>query len=73
MGQLLEAKVIDELFLTLLPIMAGGGEDPRPTLAAGVDLLPTGVMGRLLGVRGQGSYLFLRYVLSRDPSRAYVS
>jgi riboflavin biosynthesis pyrimidine reductase len=36
-GQLLEAGVVDELFLAIL---AGGGGDPRPTLATGVDLNP---------------------------------
>lgn len=61
MGQMLEAGVVDELFLTLSPILAGGGEDPRSTLAAGVDLLPTEVRGQLLGVREHASYLFLRY------------
>jgi hypothetical protein len=58
MGQMHEAGVVDELFLTLSPILAGGGEHPRPTLAAGVDLLPIGARGRLLGVHGHGSYLF---------------
>jgi riboflavin biosynthesis pyrimidine reductase len=66
MGQMLEAGVVEELFLTLSPILAGGGEDPRPTLAAGVDLLPAEIRGRLLDVRGHGSYLFLRYAISLD-------
>jgi riboflavin biosynthesis pyrimidine reductase len=70
MGRMLEAGVVDELFLTMSPVLAGGGEEPRPTLAAGVDLLPAGVQGRLLGIRGHGSYLFLRYALPRDRSRA---
>jgi riboflavin biosynthesis pyrimidine reductase len=63
MGQMLEAGVVDQLFLTVSPILAGGGEDPRPTLAAGVDLLPSKAQGRLIGVRSHGSYLFLRYAL----------
>jgi riboflavin biosynthesis pyrimidine reductase len=71
MGQLLRAKTVDELFLTVSPIVTGGGERPRPTLAAGVDLLSTGpAPARLLSVHSHGSYLFLRYWLPREDSRA---
>jgi riboflavin biosynthesis pyrimidine reductase len=69
MGQMLEAQVVDELFLTVSPILAGGGGEPRPTLAAGVDLLPAGPpKARLLDARAHDSYLFLRYALPREPS-----
>ena len=62
MGQLLRAGAVDELFLTISPVMAGGGEHPRPTLAAGVDLLAAGSpRAHLLSGRSHGSYLFLRY------------
>lgn len=62
MGQLLRAGAVDELFLTISPVMAGGGEHPRPTLAAGVDLLSAGPEpAHLLSARRHGSYLFLRY------------
>lgn len=71
MGQLLSAGIVDELFLTVSPIVTGGGERPRPTLAAGVDLLSAGPgRARLLSVRSHGSYLFLRYGLQREESRA---
>jgi riboflavin biosynthesis pyrimidine reductase len=65
MGKLLEARAVDELFLTVSPVVAGGGENtPRPTFAAGVDLLPsTDVRARLRTVRRSESYLFLRYAL----------
>jgi hypothetical protein len=44
--------------------MAGGGENPRPTLAAGVDLLAAGsAPADLLSARSHDSYLFLRYRL----------
>jgi riboflavin biosynthesis pyrimidine reductase len=70
MGQLLEAEAVDELFLTVSPIMTGGGERPRPTLAATVDLLPAGpASARLLSVRRRGSYLFLRYGSLREETR----
>jgi riboflavin biosynthesis pyrimidine reductase len=70
MGALLEARAVDELFLTVSPILAGGGERPRPTLSTGVDLLAIGSeRGRLLSVRSHGSFLFLRYGLSAVPPR----
>jgi riboflavin biosynthesis pyrimidine reductase len=72
MGEALEAQVVDELFLTLSPLIAGGGEGaPRPTLAAGVELLPDALMqGRLLSLRRADAYLFLRYaLLERAPSQ----
>jgi riboflavin biosynthesis pyrimidine reductase len=71
MGQMLSAGVIDELFLTVSPIVIGGGERPRPTLAAGVDLLSASqVPARLLSVHSHGSYLFLRYRMPREDPRA---
>jgi riboflavin biosynthesis pyrimidine reductase len=70
MGQLLEAALVDELFLTVSPIVTGGGERQRPTLAASVDLLPAGPSSaRLLSVHRHGSYLFLRYGLLREEAR----
>jgi riboflavin biosynthesis pyrimidine reductase len=70
-GGLLRAGLLDELFLTLSPVLAGrtpsGG---RPGLVEGFDLL--GVPGlpdeqprlrRLRSVRRHGSHLFLRYAL----------
>jgi riboflavin biosynthesis pyrimidine reductase len=69
MGQLLGAELVDELFLTVSPIVTGGGEPPRPTLAASVDLLPGGpASARLLSLRRRGSYLFLRYGLRREEA-----
>jgi hypothetical protein len=47
--------------------MAGGGEHPRPTLAAGVDLLAAGSPhAHLLSGRRHGSYLFLRYACNPE-------
>jgi riboflavin biosynthesis pyrimidine reductase len=65
MGKLLEARAVDELFLTVSPVVAGGGQhESRPTLAAGVDLIPAvDVRARLRSVRRSESYLFLRYAL----------
>ena len=73
MGQLLRAGAVDELFLTISPVMAGGGENPRPTLAAGVDLLAADPpRAHLLSGRSHGSYLFLRYACSRGTKRSKV-
>jgi riboflavin biosynthesis pyrimidine reductase len=68
MGDLLQARAVDELFLTVSPVIAGSGASvSRRSLAAGVDLLPrAGVEAGLLSVRRSDSYLFLRYSLGRD-------
>jgi riboflavin biosynthesis pyrimidine reductase len=65
-GSLVEAGVVDELFLTVSPRLAGNrGDGSRLGLAEGVTLLPPGVREHLLGVRRDGDYLFLRYELAR--------
>jgi riboflavin biosynthesis pyrimidine reductase len=68
MGESLRAGIVNELFLTVSPLIAGGGEvRPRPTLAAGVDLLPATLLsGRLLSVHRSNQYLFLRYSLDEN-------
>jgi riboflavin biosynthesis pyrimidine reductase len=64
MGALLQARTVDELFLTVSPLIAGGGGS-RSTLASGVDLLPAApISGRLLSIRRSGAHLFLRYGLA---------
>jgi riboflavin biosynthesis pyrimidine reductase len=65
MGELLQAGVVSELFLTVSPLLVGGGaHEPRPSLAAGADLLSDGPLSaRLLSVRRSNEYLFLRYSL----------
>jgi len=65
LGLLLEAGVVDELFLTVSPLLAGrAGVAERLALVEGVDLLPERrVAGRLLGIRRSEDHLFLRYGL----------
>jgi riboflavin biosynthesis pyrimidine reductase len=66
-GELLAAEVVDELFLTLSPLLAGGrGDDTTYGLVESAELFPPGVPARLLSVRRQGQHLFLRYALG-DP------
>ncbi len=63
-GSLLEARCIDELFLTVSPVLAGRATAPRLGLAEGVELLPDAKLGgRLRGVRRGDDHLFLRYAL----------
>jgi riboflavin biosynthesis pyrimidine reductase len=66
LGQLAGAGLLDELFLTMSPVLAGRGEIPRPGVIAGRELLPGhGVHADLLAVRRGGSALFLHYATRR--------
>lgn len=65
-GQLVEARLLDELFLTLSPVLAGPGEG-RLGLMSGLALTPEQFRwSRLLSARRSGSHLFLRYGFSRS-------
>jgi riboflavin biosynthesis pyrimidine reductase len=72
LGSLLEAGLVDELFLTVSPLLAGrSASDARLALIEGADLVPGGPAGaRILSVRRDGGHLFLRYELSRAPTSA---
>jgi riboflavin biosynthesis pyrimidine reductase len=63
-GSLLASGLVDELFLTVSPLLAGRATASRLGLVEGVELMPqTRVAGRLRSVRTHGSHLFLRYKL----------
>lgn len=64
-GELAAAGLVDELFLTLSPLLAGrSAADQRLSLVEGTAFLPgSGIGGRLLTLRQAGSHLFLRYEL----------
>jgi riboflavin biosynthesis pyrimidine reductase len=64
-GTFLEAGLVDELFLTVSPVLVGRTPlDERFALVEGSDLLPDGpVEARLLGIRRDADHLFLRYEL----------
>jgi riboflavin biosynthesis pyrimidine reductase len=70
LGGLLRAGLLDELFLTLSPILAGrSSAGGRPGLVEGVELLPSrSLSGDLLSVRTHGSHLFLRLAIPRMSS-----
>jgi riboflavin biosynthesis pyrimidine reductase len=70
LGQLIRDGLLDDLFLTVAPVLAGRAGTPRPGLVAGLELLPgRRSPARLLSVRHGGSFLFLRYRL-RPPLSA---
>jgi riboflavin biosynthesis pyrimidine reductase len=64
-GSLLAEQLVDELFLTISPVLAGTlGAGSTLGLVEGVALLPdVRIGGRLVSVRRSESHLFLRYVL----------
>jgi riboflavin biosynthesis pyrimidine reductase len=68
LGHLVEEGLLDELFLTVSPVLAGRAATARPGLVSGVELLPCCPNpAELLSVRRRGSYLFLRYGFGRQP------
>jgi riboflavin biosynthesis pyrimidine reductase len=63
-GSLVASRLVDELFLTVSPLLAGRAGAARLGLVEGLELVPqTRVAGRLRSVRTHGSHLFLRYSL----------
>lgn len=68
-GQLIGQGLLDDLFLTVAPVIAGRDETPRPGLVAGLELLPERrETAELVSVRRRASVLFLRYRLLK-PDR----
>ena len=65
-GALVDAGLVDELFLTLSPVLAGRGHaGTRLSLLEGAELLPDRTpTATLLTLRRADSHLFLRYHLS---------
>ena len=64
MGDLIAAHLLDELFLTISPVIAGRNDDSRLGVVAGAEFLPgPGVWSKLLTARRHGDFLFLRYRL----------
>jgi riboflavin biosynthesis pyrimidine reductase len=64
-GALVAAGLVDELFLTMSPLLAGRSPgSARPALVERAEFLPaTTVEGKLLTLRRAGSHLFARYQL----------
>jgi len=70
-GELAGAGLVDELFLTLSPVLAGhGGTSGQLSLLEGAELLPGGTSAAtLLTLRRADSHLFLRYQLGPTSTR----
>ena len=65
-GQLIDQRRVDELFLTLSPLLAGRAGPGRLGMVEGVELLPERLVGAtLLSTRRSGSHLLLRYSFTR--------
>jgi riboflavin biosynthesis pyrimidine reductase len=64
-GSFVQAGVVDELFLTISPLLAGRSrEGDRFGLVEGAAFLPeNGVQARVSSVKRQDAHLFLRYTL----------
>jgi riboflavin biosynthesis pyrimidine reductase len=63
LGSMLREQLIDELFLTLSPVLAGRMEgQTRLGMVEGAELLPdVRLAGELRGTRRSGAHLFLHY------------
>ena len=66
-GQFMAHGLVDEVFLTLAPQIAGRAtQRPRPALVAGVEFLPeTAPWFKLVSAKQRGSHLYLRYRAKR--------
>ena len=76
LATLIGDEVVDDLFLTLSPVLAGrrtAGRpgEARPGLVEGIEFLPEAARrATLLSVRSHGSHLFLHYRLERARAAA---
>lgn len=66
LGQLLQSQMLDELFVTISPLLLGRTKTEfRPGLVDGVDLSsPSAPRAQVLSVRRHDSHLFVRYLLT---------
>ncbi len=73
LGQLVGENLLDELFLTVSPVLAGRDGTARPGLITGLELLPDRPeWADLVSVRRRGPYLFLRYRCLRQTARHHL-
>ena len=64
MGELVKLQAIDEMFVTISPVVAGRDRENRLGMIAGVEFLPErGRWIHLLSARRHDEFLFLRYGL----------
>jgi riboflavin biosynthesis pyrimidine reductase len=66
-GAFATAGLVDELFLTVSPLLTGGSAQTRLSLVEGVEPLRDGLVGgELLSLRRHDEHLFLRYRLAAE-------
>jgi len=66
-GQLVGEGLLDEVFLTVSPVLAGRDKEKRLGMVEGIELLPDkGAWSKLLSARQHGDYLFLRYGVGKS-------
>jgi riboflavin biosynthesis pyrimidine reductase len=66
-GQLVGEGLLDEVFLTVSPVLAGRGKEKRFGMVEGIELLPDkGAWSKLLSARQHGDYLFVRYGVGKS-------
>jgi riboflavin biosynthesis pyrimidine reductase len=67
-GQFVRERAVDELFLTVAPLVAGRTrEEPRLALVEGAAFAPEDApRARLLSTKASGDYLFLRFAVARS-------
>jgi riboflavin biosynthesis pyrimidine reductase len=74
MADFFSAGLIDELFLTQSPLVAGRNGHERPGFVTGREFAPdTGLWGELVSARRADSHLFLRYAFSNSKKREQES
>jgi riboflavin biosynthesis pyrimidine reductase len=65
MGGLIQQGLLDEMFLTVSPLVAGRNGEERLGMVAGVEILPSRqASSTLVSARRHGDYVFLRYASS---------
>ena len=73
-GDLLTRGLVDDLFLTISPLLAGDrGHLSRYGLAEAADLMPPGLRARLVSLRRHEQHVFLRYSLAGSGGEASAS
>jgi len=65
MGDFFAENLVDELFLTVSPLVAGRDGHERPGIVAGREFAPDApIWAELLSVKRADSHLFLRYAFA---------
>jgi riboflavin biosynthesis pyrimidine reductase len=67
MASFVDEQLVDEVFLTVAPQVAGRGKGERPGFVEGKTFAPDDPRwGTLLSVKRAGQHLFLRYGFARS-------